>query len=367
MSIKTNLGLVYLLLPYISPVKNKFGLAISIIFNFSKYKLKLKDNLTLTFKSSEFEIMLNLLGVLTLAISYSIKSKTEISFTFDTENHFSINTGNLSYSDQNLLELLFLGIKYGANFVTNKNLNLADCRDKTVRILDDNGKKIVETSDGIKFFLDSMHPGNTIIETYVRDIHNINSNHDYSGQIIIDVGAECGDTPLYYANKGAKVYAFEPIPEHFDAMLKNIELNPHLSERIIPINSGIGKDGNLTFYQSQSGIVGNTSFVTNLHGGDAKKITAKCYSIKSVLEEFKIEHVDLLKMDCKGCETFLTKEDLEKVHSIKIEYFSSFENKNTLQDMLNILENVGFNCMTYSGSPDYHNSLLHGTNIFGKK
>ena len=72
-------------------------------------------------------------------------------------------------------------------------------------------------------------------------------------------------------------------------------------------------------------------------------------------------------MDCKGCETFLTKEDLEKVHSIKIEYLSSFENKNTLQDMLNILENVGFNCMTYSGSPDYHNSLLHGTNIFGKK
>lgn len=367
MSLRTNLGLVYFLLPYISPVKNKIGLILSIMLNFSTYRLKLKNNFTLNFKSSEFELLLNILGILTLATSYSIKSKDEIEFSFDTKNKFSIIVRNISYIDRNMIELFFHGMKYGANFVTDKNLNLADCRDKTLRIFEENGKKIVETSQGIKFFIDSINPGNTIIETFVRDIHNTNSIRNISEKVIVDVGAECGDTPLYYANKGAKVYAFEPIPEHFDAMLRNIQLNPNLAEKIIPIKAGIGKDGTFTFYQSDSGRVGATSFVSNFHGDNAKKITAKCFSLKSALEEFNISNVDLLKMDCKGCETFLNKDDLEKINSVKIEYFSSFESKKTLQDMLDILESVGFDCVTYSVSPSYHQSLLHGTNIFGQK
>ena len=120
MSLRTNLGLVYFLLPYISPVKNKIGLILSIMLNFSTYRLKLKNNFTLNFKSSEFELLLNILGILTLATSYSIKSKDEIEFSFDTKNKFSIIVRNISYIDRNMIELFFHGMKYGANFVTDK-------------------------------------------------------------------------------------------------------------------------------------------------------------------------------------------------------------------------------------------------------
>ena len=47
-----------------------------------------------------------------------------------------------------------------------------------------NNKKIIMTSNGIKFFLDSIHPSNTIIETFVREIHSINPIIDWNNKII---------------------------------------------------------------------------------------------------------------------------------------------------------------------------------------
>ena len=367
MSIKKNLGLIYLLLPYISPARNKFELILSILFGRSKYKIKIKNNLVLNFKSSQFESMLHLLGILTFSTSYSVKTKDQIEFSLDTKNFFSIVVNNMSYEDHNMLELFFGGIKFGANSVLEDNIDFKNFRDKTFKIIQKNNRKIIETSDGIKFYIDSIHPGNTIIETFVRDIHQINSKENWNNKVVIDVGAECGDTPLYFAKKGATVYAFEPIKEHFDAMIENINLNPELKERIIPINAAIGKDEILTFYQSSDGVVGNTSFVKNLHGKNVKEIHAKGYSLGAALKEFNITNVDLLKMDCKGCEALLTVTELEKVDKIKIEYANTFNESYTLSSLLQVLEKAGFEYMTYSHNPVYHQSFQNLTNIFGKK
>lgn len=49
-------------------------------------------------------------------------------------------------------------------------------------------------------------------------IFEIFLNDDYKevpyseNKILIDIGANIGDTPLYFANKGYEVYAFEPLP-----------------------------------------------------------------------------------------------------------------------------------------------------------
>ena len=56
-------------------------------------------------------------------------------------------------------------------------------------------------------------------------------NNIKENNIVVDVGAQCGDTPLYYANKGATVYAFEPNLNHYNAMLKNLSLNPVLAKK----------------------------------------------------------------------------------------------------------------------------------------
>ena len=73
-----------------------------------------------------------------------------------------------------------------------------------------------------------------------------NFNIDYKDRVIIDVGANSGDTALYFASKGAKVYAFEPVKEYFDMALKNLDLNPELSKNIKIFNYGVSyKKGKL--------------------------------------------------------------------------------------------------------------------------
>ncbi|NDF48322.1 MAG: hypothetical protein EB158_09170, partial [Nitrosopumilaceae archaeon] len=162
-----------------------------------------------------------MLGILTFAANYNI-SKKEISVSFDLKEYFTLPLENLSYEDENFLEVLFFGTKYGADFVVDDKIPKKNYRDKTFLITKFDGKKIIETSTGIRFYIDSMHVGNTIIETFVKNIHLINSNYDWSNKVVVDVGAECGDTPLYFADKGAKVYAFEPVKTHYEAMMRNI-------------------------------------------------------------------------------------------------------------------------------------------------
>jgi len=366
MSLKKNIGLVYLLLPYITPAKNKIGLIFSILFS-SNNTLRLKNKFTIEFNSSQFEHLMNILGILTFATSYEIKTKNELEFSLDIKNKFTIKVKDMSYEDYNILELFFGGIRYGANFVQDKSMNFENFRDKTLKIFEKDDRKIVETSNGIKFYIDSIHPGNTIIETFLREIHKTNSQKKWDGRIVVDVGAECGDTPLYFASMGATVYAFEPIEEHFNFMLENIKLNPSLKDKIVPINGAIGRDEILTFYQSGDGIVGNTSFVKNLHGSNVKEIKAKGYSLETALKEFNIEKIDFLKMDCKGCEFLLTENALENVDSLKIEYTNNFDKTQTLSQLLDTLERSGFEFMTFSHNPMYHQSFQNITNVYAKK
>jgi len=359
------LGLVYLLLPYMSPVVNKTELVLSILVGRNNYKLKLQNKIIIHLKSTQFTILLSLLGVLTFSTNF-IKKDNKIEFTIDTKNKFEIPLENISYEDQNLLELLFGGIKFGANFILANNMDTRKYRDKTIKILQYKDKRIVETSNGIKFYLDSIHPGNTITETFVRSIHWISSYDNWNGKVVVDVGAECGDTPLYFASMGAKVYAFEPIKEYYDAMIRNFNLNPEISSNIVPINAAIGTDDELTFYQSGSNQVGGTSFVRNIHGSTAKTSQAKGYRLESAIEKFGIEQIDLLKMDCKGCESFLTVKSLEKVNKIKIEY-SQFDKSHDLQNLLQVLENAGFENILFKHDPISRQSNLLSTTVFGQR
>lgn len=364
--LKERLGLVYILLPYIFVLKNRFGLIFSILAGHSNHKVELKDGTSLNFKDYQFNTMLSFLGVLSFSTSYNKISENTIEFSLDLENKFSVPLKNLSYEDENLLELLFKATRHGANFVTNKNINFKNYRDKTLKIFQERNKKIVETSEGIKFYLDSIHPGNTIVECFIQKTHLINSQDDWKDKVVVDGGAEMGDTPLYYANLGAKVFAIEPIKENFDAMIRNISLNPKISQKIIPINAALGKDEELTFFQDNRGIVGDTSFMVNTHGKNAKKTTTKGYSFESLFSEYDINHVDLLKLDCKGCEFFITEMVLEKTDKIKIE-FNANNSPLKLEDLLKKLKNSDFEYMLYKTNPMKRTSNRCDSHIFAKK
>ena len=367
MFFKEKIGLIYFIAPFLPVVKNKLALILSILLNRPYHNVKLKNGVSKKFKSSQYDIMLSFLGTVKYSSSFNINNNEELELSFDMKNKFTIPINDLTYENENLLELLYLGTKYGAYFIPEKESDLIKFGDKTFKIYEKDNKKIIETRDGIKFFIDSIHPGNTIVETFIKNIHMIDSSYEWNNKIVVDVGAECGDTPLYFAKKGAKVFAFEPVKTHFDAMIRNLQLNPTVSERITPINAAIGKDGLLTFYESTKPGGGfGASFVYNNQGKNFKLTKAKGYKLSSALSKFKISHVDFLKMDCKGCEFFLTREDLKTVDRIKIEY-SVKRKEFKLEQLLKVLEDANFDYKIYRTNEKNSDSYQLSGNIYALK
>jgi|TARA_Y100000996_G_scaffold331089_1_gene267338 FkbM family methyltransferase len=351
--------------PYIRKiVKNKISLMLGIVFG-QNVNVKFNNGDTLQVKSSQYYHLLCVLGALTYSTSFSIDSKNMILIRNDLMNEFTVKFNPLSIEDGNLIELLYWGPKYGANFISNDE-DIDDFRDKTFRIYSQDDKKIIENREGIKFFLRYIQTNNTITETFIRGLHHINSKIDFKDKIVIDAGAECGDTPLFFASKGARVYAFEPIKEHFEAMEKNFGLNKELSKLITPVNAAVGKDELLTFYRDNSADIGTSaSFVYNKHGPNARKSEVQGMSLTSILKKYNIDEVDLLKMDCKGCEFFIPDDALKHIKRIKIEYVA--RGKYKVEDLLKQLKQSGFKCTMYRDSDSKNSSniagYLYGTRI----
>ena len=103
-----------------------------------------------------------------------------------------------------------------------------------------------------------------------------------------------------------------------------------------------------------------------MHGENVKLSDVTGYSLESAFKEFNINHVDLLKMDCKGCEFSLTENTLKNVDMVKIE-FLSLDNSHKLKDLLKILENAGFKYMIYKINPLQTLSNNVFGHIYGKK
>jgi FkbM family methyltransferase len=250
----------------------------------------------------------------------------------------------------NALQLLMNYCKYGG-FVVDKSK-----RPPRKGIALDLNEMIVTTYKGINFFLEDIDPW-TITETFLLNIHE----SEVRGKTVIDIGAQAGDTALYFASKGAeKVYAVEPIQTNFSALIRNLQLNPALSGKIIPIKAALGPSGKLLlkYFLSPSGLSGTASGFSN-EGEVTEEVES--YTLGDLLKKQGIPSVDVLKMDCKGCEWLLTKEDIEKVNEqIKIEW--SFGNREKVSSLLQLLHAAGFNTRIFMHNPRFEGKIdQHGT------
>ena len=211
------------------------------------------------------------------------------------------------------------------------------------------GEGFLKMPDSIMLSLESFDPL-VIAETWLYDIHFLGS--DLTNWFVLDIGAFIGDTALYYAKRGAFVVAVEPLPSNYEAMLRNIELNPDLKSRIVPINVAVGpKDGCVEFVCDKA-IDGGAS----MYGNGRRKIKVRSVRLSTLIKEINARGVDLsryefkaLKMDCKGCEYDVIHEPdaLKLFDIIKTEYSGYLRNK-TYHELKKALEDLGFKCRVYA-------------------
>lgn len=141
-----------------------------------------------------------------------------------------------------------------------------------------------------------------LTEMFLANEYDINGFTPSEGELVVDVGANVGDSALWWWKKyGAKVVAFEPLISTFKILKENIELNG--ADVIIHnIALGDGKDITGGIKGSMFSINGNNKFST------------------IPLDQFELKEVKILKIDVEGFELEVLKgaEETLKFNNPKI-------------------------------------------------
>lgn len=167
------------------------------------------------------------------------------------------------------------------------------------------------TPSGLHFSLESLHPL-IFAETFLYDIHF--AGFHVRDQLVVDVGSNVGDTPLYFAQQGATVVGYEPDPDNLRLLEDNLRRNPGLAERIRIHPEPVGVDGEVTFFSGQGGSSG-----VYASRGTGRKV--RSVSLRTILEREGVREAYLLKADCKGAEFQLVQQkEIAAFHHLQVEY-----------------------------------------------
>ena len=163
-------------------------------------------------------------------------------------------------------------------------------------------------------------------------------NASRAAPVIVDCGSNIGLSCLHYFLEypQAKIYAFEPDPEIFKVLSKNVAQLPNHQ---ISLHQAAAwkEETTLTFYQND---VDGGSLTT---AGTTKQVTVKAIDLAAFLEE--LDQIDFLKIDVEGAESVLLphiKAHLRKVNNLFVEYHSYPNQSQDLGKILSMLEESGF-------------------------
>jgi len=119
---------------------------------------------------------------------------------------------------------------------------------------------------------------------------------DVKGDVVLDVGAYLGDTPLMWLYKGARsVIAVEPVPLHFQYLERNVAGLP-----VICINASLAVqlpyDPNLD-WSVVYGLFDIDTSITSIN-----KLNVPVVQLIDLVKEHR---PTLVKLDCEGCEHYV--------------------------------------------------------------
>jgi len=157
--------------------------------------------------------------------------------------------------------------------------------------------------------------------------------------VFIDMGAHIGTWTMLMAsiNPTFKVYSYEPIPENFELLKKNIEQN---GLQAYPFNLAISMDSigkEKVYYNSEDTEFSRYHKFIGNPGGHGQIIEVDKISVDDIFKKNNIKRCRVVKADCEGCETkgFSTAspETLQKIDYIvgefhpgnRTEFFKLFE------------------------------------------
>jgi FkbM family methyltransferase len=159
-------------------------------------------------------------------------------------------------------------------------------------------KKIRFNFDGNLFYANSINEMNFINNNFEREIQEwFQCPKD---GVFIDVGANIGRYVIQLADKVDKIIAFEPSPDTFKTLNKNIELNKISNVETYQVALW-NKDETLDFHIYPSSGSNSVNLISSII---VKKIMVQGKRFKTLIDKgiVKINRLDLVKIDIEGSE-----------------------------------------------------------------
>ncbi len=144
------------------------------------------------------------------------------------------------------------------------------------------------------------------------------------GKIVLDIGANIGDSSIYFALQDAKkIVALEPFPKNYRIAKHNIREN-NLESRINLLLAGCSdRIGEIAIDDLTGDVL---SVLTEIKGG----VKVPLLTLQKIVEDYQIFNDAILKMDCEGCEydSILSApvSVLKKFSYLQLEYHYGYRN-----------------------------------------
>lgn len=204
---------------------------------------------------------------------------------------------------------------------------LASLIDNGWRILKINKNEVVlGLGELVKFnlSLDKKDGWHELYEVFIKKVYGT----DFRDKRILDIGMNIADSSIYFAVNGAKtIIGVEPIPTTYEKAIMNISASK-MESIISPINRAVtckgGEQIELIISESASAFSTVDTKYNNISQYATNKIKIKTITLESLIDQYFSEGIDLLKIDCEGCEydVFLNEDDniISKPKSIIMEF-----------------------------------------------
>jgi len=163
----------------------------------------------------------------------------------------------------------------------------------------------------------------------------------FTPETIVDLGANAGFTSIFFARKypDARIIAVEPISSNLEILRRNVELND-LDVSIVPAAIAVA-DGSVTMDISGLDyghlVIDDSAEMPK----DCEVNEVNAISMRSLMAEFELERIGLLKIDIEGYEKRLLTENcdwLRRVDAICIELHDGYSE----DDLSSLAVDYGF-------------------------
>lgn len=182
---------------------------------------------------------------------------------------------------------------------------------------------LLQTRDGLHLTVRNNCMDAVILSEVFIDREYVQGLDIGSKPTVVDIGGYIGDFSIFAAKylDASRVIVVEPSPKNLKLLLKNVQDNA-LSERITAVEGAV-TDGNPIFLDVDAPERAQAR-VSAYGASKAPLQRIRGISLEQLVEDFGLEKIDLLKIDCEGGEyqILLTapREILQRIENIVFEF-----------------------------------------------